>query len=199
MLTALLRYALGAGAGPGRGARGGVLERPRACSCSGLAWVVLFGLAVYVLSVRSADDVLAFAAEIEGWMTDAEGRRLHDAAAALPGRRPDRRDRQLPGSLDRRPGIRRARRCRGRRGDRPARRQRPRPAGDRRLRRGGLARPCRVRGRPRPAAGSPGASAMSPASPMSPTPRSTTPIDAPYISTAPTVTDRHGPTSATGG
>ena len=34
--------------------------------------------------MRSADDVLALAAEIEGWMTDEQGRRLYDAAAHCP-------------------------------------------------------------------------------------------------------------------
>jgi predicted O-methyltransferase YrrM len=34
--------------------------------------------------VRSADDVLALAAEIDGWMTDEQGRRLYDAAAHCP-------------------------------------------------------------------------------------------------------------------
>ena len=47
MLTALLRYALGPRAGRGRGAGGGVRQRPRAAGARRV-WVVVFGLGVYL-------------------------------------------------------------------------------------------------------------------------------------------------------
>ncbi len=195
MLTALLRYALvlerGRGAAPEE-----VFASDRVLQLLGLAWVVLFGLAVYCAMndgrgrpgpgrrCRGVDERRAGPASVH-----RRGR--------LPGRGPDRRDRQLPGPLDDRAGVGGGTRGRGRR-DRSARRQRPRPAADRRLRRRGGERPGGVRGQPRPRrCRRPGASRRV-ASPTPPTATSKTRSMC-STSTAPTATDQPAPTSASGG
>ena len=65
------------------------------------------------------------ACDVEGWLTEAQARRLFAAAGAVPRRRADRRDRLVPRSVGDRP---RPRRAAGRRGrvHRPARRLGPR-------------------------------------------------------------------------
>ena len=50
------------------------------------------------------DDVLGEIGPIDGWLTDAQARLLWDSAGVLRRRPGHRRDRQLPGTLDRRAG-----------------------------------------------------------------------------------------------
>ncbi len=104
------------------------------------------------------------AADVDGWMTADQGRRLFAAAARC---RPGGRIVEIGSFRGRshdRAGRRGARRRRGR-GHRPARRQRPRPAGDRRVRRRGRRRPRRVPAPTSPRPASPIGCATSPRSP----------------------------------
>ena len=194
MLTALLRYALvleqGRGAAPEEVfASDRVLQllgRWRGWSCSASA--------VYADDERRSttlDEALAALDGVEGWMTDDQGRRLYAAAAALPARRADRRDRQLPRPLDDRAGVGGADRRRGR-GHRPARRQRRGPQEIDGYADEAASRPRGVRGQPRRAPASPTGCATSPRSPTPPTATVDDPIDVLYIDGA----HRYGPARA---
>ena len=54
--------------------------------------------------MTTVEEALALAADVDGWMTEDQGRRLYARRGPLPGARPHRRDRQLPRPLDDRAG-----------------------------------------------------------------------------------------------